>query len=89
MFWKCHDCAFVNLCTERTVGIEYFYSLNVLDCFLWMFSHMKKKIIQMRVVVARSTLATHLSEGLPGSQSQWVCLLVIMVCFIGYRQSIY
>ena len=87
VFWKRHDCAFLSLCTDTTVGTQYFYSCNSLDCFLWMFPRMEG-IVKMRVLVAKSTLAAHLSELLPVSQHPWACLQGSTVCSIAYKQSI-
>lgn len=42
----------------------------------------------MRVLVAKSTLAAHLSEVLPVSQHPCACLQGSPVCSIAYKQSI-
>ena len=44
--------------------------------------------MKMRILVAKSALATHLSEGGTMGQNLWVCLRKITVCFIAYKQSI-
>ena len=58
---------------HRIVSTKYFYSSNILYCFLWMFSSVRG-IVKVRVLVVKSPLAPHLSEGLPVSQNLWcVC----------------
>lgn len=49
---------------------------------------MYEGVVKMRVLVAMSAFATHLSEGSPVGQNLWVYLLKITVCFIAYKQSI-
>lgn len=88
LFWKYCDCAFLGLCTERTVNTKYFYSSHFLYYFLWMLSSMTE-IVKMRILVAKSALAADLSGRLPVIQDLWACLQGITVCFIAYKQSMY